>query len=55
MKNNGSPSIRVKLPLTLKVVEDEKMIETIKEGKWIIIAIPVKEAYLEKRKKADLK
>ena len=36
-------TIRVKLPTTFDVVEDEEMIKTIKEGRHIIIAIPIKE------------
>jgi len=42
MSSNDSPIIKVKFPAVFEVVEDEEMIETIKEGKWIIIAIPIK-------------
>lgn len=40
-------NIKLKLPAVFEVVDDEEMIETIKEGKWIIIAIPVKEDDIE--------
>lgn len=43
-------TIKVELPTVFDVVEDEEMIRIIKEGKWIIIAIPVKEAKVEDEK-----
>lgn len=36
--------IKIKLPTTFEVVEDEEMIKTIREGKHIVIAIPIEEA-----------
>lgn len=36
-------SLGVKLPLILDVVEDEDMIETIRAGKHMIIAIPIED------------
>ena len=42
-------SLRVKTPLTLDVVEDEVMIETVKSGKYLIIAIPVEDVIIKKR------
>lgn len=38
-------SIRMKLPTHFDVIEDEEMIETIKEGNYIIIAFPIKGAF----------
>lgn len=36
-------SLGIKLPLVLDVVKDEDMIETIRAGKHIIIAVPIKD------------
>lgn len=36
-------SLGVKLPLVLDLVEDEDMIETIRAGKHMIIAIPIED------------
>jgi len=39
-------SLGIDLPLVLDVVEEEHMIETMKSGKYLIIAIPVEDIHL---------
>ncbi len=39
-------SLGIKLPLILNVVEDEGMIETIRAGKHMIIAIPIEDVQM---------
>ncbi len=43
-------SIGVKLPLVLDLVEDEDMIETIRAGKHMIIAIPIENVQVDEEK-----
>ncbi len=38
-------SLDIKLPLVLDVVEDEEMMETIRAGKHMIIAIPIEDIH----------
>ena len=42
-------SLSVKIPRILDLVDDDVMIETVKSGKYVIIAIPVKDLIIEKR------
>ena len=46
-------SLKVKIPRILDVVDDNAMIETVKSGKYLIIAIPVEDIVIEKKGKED--
>ena len=42
-------SLEVKIPKILDMVDDDVMIETVKSGKFIIIAIPITDILVEKQ------
>ena len=42
-------SLSVKMPRILDLVEDDVMIETVKSGKYVIIAIPVEDIVIGKQ------
>jgi len=46
-------SLSVKIPKVLDLVDDDVMIETVKSGKYLIIAIPVEDIIIWKQEEEN--